>query len=294
MGAMKQCLRFGFGIFVAFTLASCAKPGSKPSGSDPTPGPASSEGTPRAPNTDKSAAASGPTGPSAGGERASAASDDTFQTDLGPLQIVPIKHASLRLNVGNHVIYADPAEAKRFDGAKLGDLVLITDIHGDHFDPEALAHVVGPSTVVIAPPVVAAKYPRAKVLKNGEHTEVLGIGIEAIPMYNEKRGPAAGQLYHDKGRGNGYVLQVGKTRVYLSGDTECTPEMRALKDIDVAFVCMNLPYTMTPEEAAECVNAFRPQVVYPYHYHGTDLQAFRKAVTAPHVDVRLRDWYPGG
>jgi hypothetical protein len=140
--------------------------------------------------------------------------------------------------------------------------------------------------------VVAEKYPKALVMKNGDDKEVLGIGIEATPMYNEKRGPEPGKLYHDNGRGNGYLLNIGDTRVYISGDTECTKEMRALKNIDIAFVTMNLPYTMPPEEAASCVNAFKPGVVYPFHYRGSDLQVFEKAVTAPAVEVRLRDWYP--
>ena len=112
-----------------------------------------------------------------------------------------------------------------------------------------------------------------------------------MPMYNLKRGPSAGQAFHDKGRGNGYVLTYGGKRFYFSGDTEGIPEMRALKNIDVAFVCMNLPYTMTPEEAAEAVKAFHPKIVYPYHYMGSDPKAFAAALTGRGIDVRDRDWY---
>ena len=112
-------------------------------------------------------------------------------------------------------------------------------------------------------------------------------------MYNLTRGPQPGKLYHDKGRGNGYVLTYGGKRFYFSGDTEGIPEMRALKGIDVAFVCMNLPYTMTAEEAADAVRAFHPKVVYPYHYRGTDTQAFAKALEGSGIVVRLRNWYPG-
>ncbi len=119
----------------------------------------------------------------------------------------------------------------------------------------------------------------------------MGIQIQAVPMYNLKRGPEAGKLYHTKGRGNGYILTFGDRRIYISGDTECIPEMKDLKDIDAAFVCMNLPYTMTPEEAAGCVNAFKPEVVYPYHYRDSDMDAFKRAVTAPGVKVELLDWY---
>ena len=115
--------------------------------------------------------------------------------------------------------------------------------------------------------------------------------IEAVPMYNLKRGPAPGKLYHEKGRGNGYVLTYGGRRFYISGDTENVPEMRALTEIDVAFVCMNLPYTITPEEAAEAVKAFRPKVVYPYHSRGSDLALFEKSLAGTGIDVRIRDWY---
>ena len=110
-------------------------------------------------------------------------------------------------------------------------------------------------------------------------------------MYNLQRGPQPGQLYHTKGRGNGYILSFGNERFYLSGDTACIPEMKQLRDIDVAFVCMNLPYTLTPEEAAGCVNVFKPKVVYPYHYGESDLSAFQKAITTPGIQVRILDWY---
>jgi L-ascorbate metabolism protein UlaG (beta-lactamase superfamily) len=110
-------------------------------------------------------------------------------------------------------------------------------------------------------------------------------------MYNLTRGPAAGQLYHTKGRGNGYVITLGGKRIYIAGDTEGVPEMRALKNIDVAFIPMNLPYTMTPEEAADAVKAFHPAMVYPYHYRGSDVQAFANALKGTGIDVRVRDWY---
>ena len=111
-------------------------------------------------------------------------------------------------------------------------------------------------------------------------------------MYNLKRGPEAGKLYHDKGRGNGYILTYGGKRFYISGDTEGIPEMRALKNIDVAFICMNLPYTMPPDEAADAVKAFHPKIVIPYHYHGSDLTVFENALKGTGIEVRLLDWYP--
>jgi L-ascorbate metabolism protein UlaG (beta-lactamase superfamily) len=129
-------------------------------------------------------------------------------------------------------------------------------------------------------------------MNNGEKKKFGDIEIEAIPMYNLQRGPQPGALYHTKGRGNGYVLTMGGKRIYISGDTEAIPEMRALKNIDVAFVCMNLPYTMTPEEAAAGVKAFRPKVVYPYHYKGSDLKVFAGALANEKgIEVRLREWY---
>jgi L-ascorbate metabolism protein UlaG (beta-lactamase superfamily) len=128
-------------------------------------------------------------------------------------------------------------------------------------------------------------------IANGEKKTIKGIEIEAVPMYNLQRGPAAGQLFHTKGRGNGYVVTLGDKRIYLAGDTECTPEMKALKNIDVAFVPMNLPYTMPPNEAADCVKAFKPKMVYPYHYMGSDLKAFEDALKGSGVEVRVRDWY---
>jgi L-ascorbate metabolism protein UlaG (beta-lactamase superfamily) len=111
-------------------------------------------------------------------------------------------------------------------------------------------------------------------------------------MYNLKRGPDAGKLYHDRGRGNGYEIDFAGTRVYLSGDTECTPEMKALEKIDVAFVCMNLPYTMPPSEAAECIAAFKPRVLVPYHYRGSDLGELDKALSGKGIEIRKREWYP--
>jgi L-ascorbate metabolism protein UlaG (beta-lactamase superfamily) len=130
---------------------------------------------------------------------------------------------------------------------------------------------------------------RATVLTNGETKTVAGITITGVPMYNTT---AARMSYHSKGRGNGYVVAFGDKRVYLSGDTEDIPEMRALKNIDVAFVCMNLPYTMTVDQAASAVREFKPKIVYPYHSRNSDVEKFKTLVgTDAGVEVRLRDWY---
>ncbi len=216
---------------------------------------------------------------------------EEFQTKSGVVKITPIRHASMMIEAGGKVIHVDPWSQGNFDGLPKADLILITDLHPDHLDKAAIDKVKKNGTVFITPDAVAKTVTEAKAIANGQSTTWDKWTIDAVPMYNLKRGPAPGQLYHDKGRGNGYVLTYGGTRFYLSGDTEGIPEMRALKNIDVAFVCMNLPYTMTPEEAADAVKAFHPKVVYPYHYRGSEPEAFKKALEGTGIDVRLRNWY---
>ena len=221
------------------------------------------------------------------------AQTDAIATDAGELGITPIKHATMMMTFGGKHFFFDPWKEASFDGLPKADVIFITDIHPDHYDPEALAKVRTASTIVVAPPVVAEKEAGALVMKNGDTRDVAGVKVEAIPMYNLVRGPEAGKLFHDKGRGNGYVLTFGGKRVYVSGDTECIDEMKALPNIDVAFVCMNLPYTMTPAEAAACVNAFKPKVVFPFHYRDSNLAEFTSAIAKDSgVEVRLREWYP--
>ena len=146
-------------------------------------------------------------------------------------------------------------------------------------------------TVVIAPAAVATTVTQAKVIGNGASTTWRKWKITAVPMYNIKHNQPSGQPFHDKGRGNGYVLNYGGKNFYFAGDTEGTPEMRALKNIDVAFIPMNLPYTMTPDEAADAVKAFHPKVAIPYHYKGQDIKVFQKDLEGSGVEVRLLDWY---
>ena len=216
-----------------------------------------------------------------------AAAPEEFQTSSGALQLTPIQHASLMIRAGGKVLYIDPAQGK-YDGLPQADYILITDIHGDHMAPALVAKLKKADTVILAPKAVAAQVPGCTVISNGETRTLGDFKIEAIPMYNLKPGG-----FHEKGRGNGYVLTDGGKRFYFSGDTEGIPEMRALKNIDVAFVCMNLPYTMTPEAAADAVRAFHPAVVYPYHYSKEEnAQAFAKAMQGSGIEVRLREWYP--
>ena len=217
---------------------------------------------------------------------------DKIATRDGDLVVHPINHATFAMAWKDKTIYVDPVGGgKRFDGLPKPDLILVTDIHGDHLDAGTL-EAIGGSATIVAPAAVAEKLPeklQTTVLANGESKSVAGISVEAVPMYNL----TADRLkFHNKGRGNGYVVTLGGKRVYISGDTEDIPEMRALKNIDVAFVCMNLPYTMTIEQAAGAVREFKPKIVYPYHYRGSDTEKFKQLVGSDGgVEVRLRDWY---
>ncbi len=219
---------------------------------------------------------------------------DAVPASGGDILITPIFHASLQIEHAGTVIQVDPVGVDRYAAAKPADLVLVTDIHGDHLDPAAIAKIRKAGAPIVGPAAVAEKLEGVTVMANGGRRTVAGVAIEALPMYNLTRGPAPGQLYHPKGRGNGYLLTLGGTRVYIAGDTACTPEMRALTNIDVAFLPMNLPYTMPPVEAAACAKAFKPRIVYPYHYRGSNLQEFADALKGEPIEVRLRDWYPGG
>jgi L-ascorbate metabolism protein UlaG (beta-lactamase superfamily) len=224
----------------------------------------------------------------------SARATDHFSTSKGDLAVTPLQHASVLFEWHGAAVYVDPVDAAVADAAlPKADIVFITDIHPDHLDPPALDRLRKPGTQVVGPQAVADKTHVDVILKNGDTHQVGEVVATAVPMYNLKRGPEAGKLYHDKGRGNGYELDFGGTRVYLSGDTECTPEMKALEKIDVAFVCMNLPYTMPPSEAAECIAAFKPKVVFPYHYRGSDVGELDAPLAGKGVEVRKRDWYGG-
>ncbi len=222
-------------------------------------------------------------------------------TDTIALKIIPIAHATAILDWNDITIYIDPVGGKKaFEGQKLPDLILITDIHGDHFSLETLEQLNTEKAKIMMPQAVADKMPESftpqiDVLDNGDSKERYGIKVEAIPMYNLREEALS---FHKKGRGNGYVLNMSGKRIYFSGDTEDIPEMRALKDIDKAFVCMNLPYTMTEDRAADAVLEFQPKQVYPYHYRGrpnvSDVSKFKALVNGknPDIEVVQLDWYP--
>jgi L-ascorbate metabolism protein UlaG (beta-lactamase superfamily) len=218
----------------------------------------------------------------------------------GELTIQPITHASLVLSYQNKNIYVDPTGgAEAFTGLGTPHVILITDIHGDHFDKNTIAAINKTDAVLVVPQAVADSLPatinkkKLVILRNGAKTTQAGVTILAVPMYNLP--DAENAKFHPKGRGNGYILEIGGKRVYISGDTADTPEMRALKNIDIAFVCMNLPYTMDVNGAASGVLAFKPKVVYPYHYRGQDVEVFKKLVNEgdKNIEVKLLQWYPG-
>ncbi len=232
---------------------------------------------------------------------ASDASQITKNTQELKLEINPISHATMVLNYGDQDFYVDPTGGKEvFDGYSSADVVLITDIHGDHFDIETLKSLDLSKTTIVAPKAVADKFPedlnfeRLIVMNNGDTKKINAFDIEAIPMYNLRE---EALKYHTKGRGNGYVITIGDERVYISGDTEDITEMRNLKDIDIAFVCMNLPYTMTVERAVSAVLEFKPKKVYPYHYRGTDglsdVEKFKTLINQgdESIEVVQLKWY---
>lgn len=218
----------------------------------------------------------------------------------GP-EITPISHATAVITWDDTTIYLDPVGgAEAFEGQKPADLVLITDIHGDHMDAKTLQALNLGDTKIIAPEAVKKELPdtfseNVVVMNNGETKEHLGISIKAIPMYNLRE---EAKQYHSKGRGNGYVLEKNGKRLYIAGDTEDVPEMRNLENIDIALVPMNLPYTMTEDKAADAVLEFQPKVVYPYHYRGkdgkSDVEKFKKLVNEGNRDIEvvLTEWYP--
>ena len=215
---------------------------------------------------------------------------DVIKTSGGDLEITFIGHGTLMLGYGGKVIHVDPF-ARLADYSKLpkADLVLITHAHGDHLDPAAPAAVRTPATTAIVAPACEGKVEGATVLRNGEATQAAGLRIEAVPAYNIVHTRPGGGPYHPKGEGNGYVLAFGDTRVYIAGDTENTPEMKALKNITVAFLPMNLPYTMTPEMVADAARAFRPKILYPYHFGETDTALLAALLKGEkEIEVRIR------
>jgi L-ascorbate metabolism protein UlaG (beta-lactamase superfamily) len=219
---------------------------------------------------------------------------DHFSTDDGEVIVRPVNHASFVMSWKNLMIYNDPVGANTlYAGFAKANLILVSHTHGDHFNASTLSFVRAMDGVIIAPQAVynqmsAALRAATIVLPNNASTNVLGVGIETVPAYNQN---------HALGSGNGYVVTIGGKRFYMAGDTGDTPEMRALQNIDVAFLCMNVPFTMNVTSAANAARSFRPRVLYPYHYRNQDgsfanLEQLKALIGRDHpIEVRLRNWY---
>lgn len=215
---------------------------------------------------------------------------DTIKTSAGDLKITFIGHASLMFQFGNLTIDVDPWGEKA-DYSKLpkADLILITHEHYDHLDPAAIDKISTPKTQIVLTAACFETLKKGTVLRNGDSKVFDGIKVEAVPAYNLQHMNKDGKPFHPKGSGNGYILTFGDKRVYLAGDTENIPEMKSLKGISIAFLPMNLPYTMTPEMVADAAKALKPAILYPYHYGDTDVSKLVGLMkTVQGVDVRVR------
>lgn len=222
---------------------------------------------------------------------------DSLHTGQGDLIVQPVNHATLVLTFGSDIIYIDPVGgAARYLAFNKPTSIVVTHDHPDHFDVPTLEAIAGSAKLIIGPQAVLDKLPadlkaKAKLMKNGDTGDINGIPVSAVPAYNTT---PERLKYHPKGDGNGYVFTFGGGKVYVAGDTEDTPEMRALIGIGVAFLPMNLPYTMSGQQAAAAAQAFKPTIVYPYHYGkgGKEPAAFEAALKgAPGIEIRQRDWY---
>ena len=215
---------------------------------------------------------------------------DVFKTGAGELKITLIGHGTLMFTFGGKVIHVDPV-GQYADYRKLpkADLMLITHEHRDHLDAKVVEMLRQPGTEIVLTQAAAGQVAGGIVMANGEVKTVAGLTIEAVPAYNLVHKRDSGELFHPKGQGNGYVITFGGQRVYVAGDTENTPEMKALKNIDIAFLPMNLPYTMTPEMVADAARAFKPKILYPYHFGKTDTARLATLLQGhPEIEVRLR------
>jgi L-ascorbate metabolism protein UlaG (beta-lactamase superfamily) len=216
---------------------------------------------------------------------------DVIPTAKGDLAITFLGHGTLMMTFGGKTIHVDPyGDVADYGALPKADLVLLTHEHYDHMDPAALKAILRPDTVIVGSKACGPKLPRAVILANGDKKTVLGLAIEAVPAYNVAHKRPDGSPFHPKGDGNGYIVAFGDKRVYIAGDTDNTPEMKALKDIDVAFLPMNLPYTMAPEQVADAAKAFRPKILYPYHYGDTDPAKLVGLLKGDEgIEVRIRD-----
>ncbi|MGA2404718.1 MAG: MBL fold metallo-hydrolase [Syntrophobacteraceae bacterium] len=227
---------------------------------------------------------------------AATAKPDRFETDIiktsyGRLQITFLGHASLEMDFHDKHIYIDPCtEVADFSKMPKADIILFTHEHGDHFDLNAIEELKSENTLVVLTEACAAKYGEGIVMKNEDVKIVQGLKIEGVPAYNIVHKRSSGFPYHLKGVGNGYIITFGDMRVYIAGDTEKIPEMDELSDIDVAFLPLKLPETMTVEMAVDAVKVIRPKIFYPYNYDGADIAELAELLKRqPDTEVRVRN-----
>jgi len=219
---------------------------------------------------------------------------DVIKTSGGDLEMFFVGHGTLMFKFNNRVIHIDPTMREAdYSTMPDADLILVTHQHGDHLDLSAINHILREDTRVVMTQTCLDQLEDfdALVMGNGSTETIMDIGIEAIPAYNIKHLRSDGTPYHPKGEGNAYILNFGNTHVLIGGDTENTPEIKGLKiHIDVAFLPMNVPYTMTPEMVADAAKAFRPDILYPYHFGNTDPQELVELLKEERdIEVRIRD-----
>lgn len=215
---------------------------------------------------------------------------DTIKTDQGNLEITFLGHATFMMSFGGKIIHVDPvSQYANYSDLPKANLILVTHEHSDHLDLKAIDKLRTDKTELVVTESAAKQIKGGIILKNGDKKTVQGFRIEAVPAYNLVHMRSPGIPFHPKGVGNGYILTIGDKRIYIAGDTENTPEMKKLQNIDVAFLPMNLPYTMAPEMVADAAKAFRPRILYPYHFGKTDV---RKLVDLlkdeKNIEVRIR------
>jgi L-ascorbate metabolism protein UlaG (beta-lactamase superfamily) len=218
------------------------------------------------------------------------ASPDKLTSSAGTIEMNFIGHASLMFNMNGFIIYMDPVSSMgNYNNMPKADLVLITHEHSDHLDVSLIKNLSKPETVVIGNEASLSRLTSAQAMKNGDRKNFNGIEVEAVPAYNIVNMRAPGQPFHPKGNGNGYIITFGDKRIYVAGDTENTPEMKALKNIDVAFLPMNLPYTMTPAMVADAAIAFKPKILYPYHFGDTNTDEIVDLLKNTNIEVRIKN-----
>lgn len=214
---------------------------------------------------------------------------DTIKTLAGNLEIVFLGHASLLFYFNGKIIHVDPVMAEAdYNKMPKADIILVTHEHGDHLDPNAISAIRTKETAVVLTQRCSEKVKGGIVLKNGDGDTVKGLAIEAVPAYNIVSKRANGEPFHPKGVGNGYIIAFGDRRIYVAGDTENTPEMKALKNIYLAILPMNLPYTMSAKMVADAATAFKPAILYLYHRDDNFIPELKKLLEKQSIDIRVR------